>query len=384
MLTIASRPTRLLLAVLFLTGFGLGSQAFAQSQGDQLVVFHQDQALGGALPRGPLTAEGPLEEFPKAMAYGPDDHLYVIRFGQTGPPILEPRIARVEADGTFSDLAEIPLFGDEDVLDFTFGPTGQIHVLTSGTMVIAPPVVFQRILTLHPETFQVFDAQFLPVPLEGSLFVRAIAPTDDGLWLVTPEQLFKVAILDDEVESLEHDLVGLGVPQAADTDTSGAIWIVTEPGIIDPPLFTLKRLDPVTGAITEARFGTGGSGGPMAIQRRCQNDDTHRCLQGGRFRANVEWVDFADGSGPGRTAPGSSADSTLFWFFDAANWELLVKVLDGCDNNGHFWVFAGATTDVQFELTVEDLETGEVFTVENSLGNPPRTVNETFAFSGCP
>ncbi len=383
MRTINSQTLRLLLAVLCLTPFGSFSEVFAQDQGDRLVVFRQNQRFEGALPRGPLTSEGFLEELPRAMAFGPDDHLYVIRFGQTGPPFVEPRIARVEAEGTFSDLADIPLFGGEEILDFTFGPTGQIHILTFGTTVIAPPVPFQRILTLDPGSFELVDSQFLPVPFEDFLFAQAIATADDGLWLVAPEQLFEVAILDDEVESLGLDLVGLGVPLDADADSSGALWILTEPGIIDPPLFTLKRLDPVTGALTEARFDT-GSGGPVAIHRRCQNHDTHRCLQGGRFRASVEWADFADGSGPGRLAPGSSADSTLFWFFDAANWELLVKVLDGCDNNGHFWVFAGATTDVQFELTVEDLETGEEWRFENPLGNPPRTVNDTFAFPGCP
>ena len=48
-----------------------------------------------------------------------------------------------------------------------------------------------------------------------------------------------------------------------------------------------------------------------------------------------------------------------FWFFDPsdeANFELCLKVLDGTTFNDRFWVFAGATTDVEYTLTVTDTE----------------------------
>jgi hypothetical protein len=38
--------------------------------------------------------------------------------------------------------------------------------------------------------------------------------------------------------------------------------------------------------------------------------------------------------------------------------ELIVKVLDGRAVNGHFWVFYGALSDVQYTLTVTDTQTG--------------------------
>ena len=41
-------------------------------------------------------------------------------------------------------------------------------------------------------------------------------------------------------------------------------------------------------------------------------------------------------------------------FFNVTNPELLVKVLDGCALNNHYWVFFAATTNVGFELVVED------------------------------
>ena len=48
-----------------------------------------------------------------------------------------------------------------------------------------------------------------------------------------------------------------------------------------------------------------------------------------------------------------------FWLFDPsdeANFELCLKVLDGTTFNDRFWVFAGATTDVEYTLTVTDTE----------------------------
>ncbi|MCG8462414.1 MAG: penicillin acylase family protein, partial [Holophagales bacterium] len=108
------------------------------------------------------------------------------------------------------------------------------------------------------------------------------------------------------------------------------------------------------------------------------------CLQGSRFRATVEW-NTADGlGGLGWVVPGGSDVSGNFWFFEPENRELLVKVLDGCGFNGYFWVFAAGTTDVGWELTIEDTETGEIFTTSNPLGQASQAVTDTQAFATCP
>ncbi len=64
-------------------------------------------------------------------------------------------------------------------------------------------------------------------------------------------------------------------------------------------------------------------------------------------------------SGP---APPTGARSCgTFWFFDTsdeANFELCLKVLDDTRVNDRFWVFAAATTDVEYTLTIDDLEIG--------------------------
>ncbi len=48
----------------------------------------------------------------------------------------------------------------------------------------------------------------------------------------------------------------------------------------------------------------------------------------------------------------ASNDSAIFYFFQPANFELLVKIVDGCGSNNRFWVFYAATTNVEFTLRV--------------------------------
>ena len=62
---------------------------------------------------------------------------------------------------------------------------------------------------------------------------------------------------------------------------------------------------------------------------------------------------------------GLTDDSGYFWFFDPANVELVVKVLDGRAVNGKFWVFYGALTNVEYDLAVTSTATGAVKTYHN-------------------
>lgn len=108
------------------------------------------------------------------------------------------------------------------------------------------------------------------------------------------------------------------------------------------------------------------------------------CLNSQRFRVEVSWKDFQGRSGNGTVVEGASEDSGLFWFFDSENWELLVKVLDGCGENGHYWVFAAATTNVEYTLTVTDTQSGDVAQYINSLGTAADAITDAAAFESCP
>jgi hypothetical protein len=85
----------------------------------------------------------------------------------------------------------------------------------------------------------------------------------------------------------------------------------------------------------------------------------------------------------GTAVPYRSFDSGAFWFFHRDNWELLVKVLDGCAVNGHYWVFLAAATNVEFDLFVDprhgDLGGGRHY--HNDLGHRADAVTDTAAFA---
>jgi pimeloyl-ACP methyl ester carboxylesterase len=115
----------------------------------------------------------------------------------------------------------------------------------------------------------------------------------------------------------------------------------------------------------------------------CTPTATSFCLSRGRFRVEVAW-DANGSSGPGHTVPSASADSGLFWFFASDNWEVMVKVLDGCGVNGRYWIFAAGTTNVHYVLTVTDTATGSVKLYENPVGKAAAAVTDVDAFQTCP
>ena len=106
-------------------------------------------------------------------------------------------------------------------------------------------------------------------------------------------------------------------------------------------------------------------------------------LVSSRFVAQVSWRDFEGNSGTGQVVPFQTNNSGVFYFFDADNWELLVKVLDACSFNDHVWVFSAATTNVEYTLTVTDAVTGTTKSYFNPLGVAAPSITDTQAFATC-
>lgn len=115
----------------------------------------------------------------------------------------------------------------------------------------------------------------------------------------------------------------------------------------------------------------------------CAASDTQACLNRGRFQVEVEWEGLAGKTGFGHRVPHGSDEAALFYFFQADNWEMLVKILDGCAINHRFWVFAAATTNLAYVLRVTDTESGEVREYRNPLGRAAEAVTDTSAFATC-
>ena len=130
--------------------------------------------------------------------------------------------------------------------------------------------------------------------------------------------------------------------------------------------------------------GGGGGGGGGTSGSPCSPDASTLCLGDGRFAATVDWRNGQGTNGSGTAVPLAADSSGLFWFFGPDNVEMLVKVLDGCGLNDRFWVLFAATTDVRFDLRVEDTETGTVRTWTNPQGRPADAVVDTEAFATCP
>jgi fibronectin type III domain protein len=129
----------------------------------------------------------------------------------------------------------------------------------------------------------------------------------------------------------------------------------------------------------EASAATNGVIGP------CVADGQNLCLNNDRFRVHVDWRIASGDTGAGQVVPVTSDDSGLLWFFDANNWEMLVKVLNGCTlSPPRYWVFFAATTNVQYTVTVTDTQTGAVKVYFNPLNNSAAAVTDTSAFATCP
>ncbi len=185
---------------------------------------------------------------------------------------------------------------------------------------------------------------------------------------------------------------------------SGAYWVFF--GALSNVEYVITVVDGSTGAIQSyfnyqgvmasvadtSAFPTDSSGpaaaptaGTMAPTPRaaaaaaCVAGPYALCLQGGRFQVEVAFTRTPLGPSAPAPAVSMTADTGYFWFFDPANVELVVKVLDGRGVNGHFWVFYGALSDVQYQVVVTDSVTGERRTYENERGNLA-SVADTSAF----
>jgi glucose/arabinose dehydrogenase len=115
----------------------------------------------------------------------------------------------------------------------------------------------------------------------------------------------------------------------------------------------------------------------------CAPGATTLCLQQGRFQVELEWETAEGPFGRGQAVP-LTPDSGYFWFFDATNVEVIVKVLDACVPFEHYWVFAAGLTNVGTQITVGDLAVRQVRRYDTVAGPafPPRL--DTAAFATCP
>ena len=148
----------------------------------------------------------------------------------------------------------------------------------------------------------------------------------------------------------------------------------------------LELLGLEAGDMADVATVIGPGGGPSDVAPNgghlTSSDELVRLNQD-RFWVSVDFQGHSGPPGVGHLVAGRSEDSAIFWFFQPDNWEVMVKVLDACGVNGHYWVFAAATTDVEYNLTVWDLYTGQASSYFNPLGQAAPAVTDTAAFATC-
>ena len=215
--------------------------------------------------------------------------------------------------------------------------------------------------------------------------------TDDGLSLIEWIQR--------EVEAGEDVELALGysgggghwVDVTAAGEIGGVPWIAWVhdakqgedggTGLFDGGVVWTPVVDGKTTAFSDATLDLALSESPK--ETGCIRDATTLCLNDDRFRVRVDWATAQDTAGDGQAVQ-LTDDSGYFWFFNADNVELVIKVLDACSFAERFWVFGCGLTDVEVDIVVEDTASGEVRTYHNPQQNRFDAIQDTRAFATCP
>lgn len=123
---------------------------------------------------------------------------------------------------------------------------------------------------------------------------------------------------------------------------------------------------------------------PVNPAGTCEVDGETLCLQDARYSLEAEWWNPEGDGGAAKVVHAGTNDSALLRFFNRDNWEVLIKVLDGCAVNGHMWVFGASTTNLGYSIRVTDTVTGEVKEYRNEAGLPAPAIADVTAFAdGC-
>ena len=199
---------------------------------------------------------------------------------------------------------------------------------------------------------------------------------------------------DKEIISIDQIVAAMGPrePPAARSRkefNTGFVYLL-EPGqAATPELLQLHKVyidrvveywSHITGG--RSRLSTTISNPAPPPDRGCVANAETLCLHSGRYEVRVDWWTGDGEAGSAQVVPEATEDSGLFRFFDANNWEILVKVLDGCVVNGHYWVYGASTTNLGYVIHVTDTATGDVQEYRNEPGQSAAAITDAKAFPG--
>ncbi len=326
-----------------------------------------------------LVAAGRTE----TIADGPRSRAY-LTFGRRG-----------EGPSAPSDFAYVQEGNRASLIwkDNSHNETG-FEVQYTGTPLASGRQQWKRLLTVPADTESVAD-YWIPINSLGDVF-RVFAYNERGYSAsslgvaagVPPEASFRLSALCEE--QLCWTLPG---ERVVFTDTSsntaerrwsfgdGATSTLPSPNHAwsSPGLYT------VTLTVSN-RWGRDSAPrevlvGPTPPFGTCRASPSRLCLWGSRFEMSAFWESVDGAIGRALVVNEGTAQSGLFRFFDPLNWEILIKVLDGCDENGRMWVLGASTTDLGYRIEVTDTVTGESREYVNEPGQPAPAIIDTDAFA---
>jgi hypothetical protein len=121
-----------------------------------------------------------------------------------------------------------------------------------------------------------------------------------------------------------------------------------------------------------------------AVTGGCTTSTNTLCVgPSGRYALTATYK-TASASGNAKVVPFQTTESGMFTFFSDTNWEMVVKVLNGCGVNNRKWVFTSGLTDQHVELVVTDQQAGTTKRYFNYSGQPFNAITDVNAFATCP
>jgi len=375
----------------------------APGPGGMWFTEHAVNRIGLIAPGGDFS-EFPVLRSPSGIVTGPDANVWFTsndnwQSGSSAPTYPQGFVSRITPTGVMTNFVSDPFSFSGYPLSITVGPDGRLwftdadiegarigHVSTAGQ--ITDSYVFTSAasddlattITSGPDGnlwFTVFgqnrDAAIDRVTPSGVATefalpgVRGVwgitAGPDGNLWF-TETNASKVGRITPSGAVTEFTVSGN--PRGIAAGPDGNLWFAENGGnkigrisihgqLTEFPVPTpnSRPWGIAAGADGNIWFTERGAGQIGRITLGSEADPLR--LDGGRFLVTAEWQS-PTGSGPGHPVP-LTGEAGYFWFFDPANVEVIVKLLDWCPAGG-ITFFAAGLTNLDVSLTVTDQLTG--------------------------
>ncbi|MDQ5858566.1 MAG: hypothetical protein M3542_09880 [Acidobacteriota bacterium] len=380
---------------------------------------------------GRMTTAGAVTEYPiptpgsrpARIALGPDGALWFTEFGSN-------KIGRITTQGAITEF-DVPTAASRP-LGITAGPDGNVwfteraghkigRITPAGVITEFPIPALENAFSADPVSIvagpdgalwfsDAFTGRVGRITTEGVITLFRIEPLccawlaeiavgpDGNPWFIDTDEN-KIGRITPTGEITYFTGLGAGDAYGIAAGRDGALWFtetlanrigrMTTDGVVSRFSIPTAGSQPniITpgpdGALwfTQLRANKIGRILPdVQIPQACLVTSETLCLNAERFRVDVRWRVPSQGTSGVGTALPLTGDTGYFWFFSSNNIELVVKVVDGRAFNGHFWVFYGALSDVEYTITVTDMTTGAARTYTNPQGRLA-SVADTAAFA---